>query len=523
MAKEKWMSYLVYQTNKKTGVTYVYEAKSYWDKEKQQARNKQVCIGKLDPKTKKLIPSKRLAAKQDAVPDPRVTASAKVIGPSILLDAISNELGLKKLLKSCFPKDHLPIMSMAYYLVTQGNALSRSETWSKSHAHPATATLTSQRISELLSRITIDHKQTFLKGWMEKVLKKDCLFYDIMSISSYSELNEYVKYGRNKDGEPLPQINLGMLFAQESGLPVYFQKTPGNITDVTTLANILKTFKSMNLKAPNCVLDRGFYSKKNIDDLFHAGAKFTVGVPLNNKWAQKVIDAAEDIHGPEGYQKIDGETLYVYSTPYKWGEGSRRCYVHVYFNAHARAKAIDEFNEKLLLYKAELEKDKLVKKHQEAYETFFVIKTTPKRGRQISYNNEAVSKHIKKYTGFFVLLSNSIKDSITALQVYRDKDKVEKSFNDLKNQLDMKRLRMHSAARVDGRLFVQFIALILTCALRDRIRKSELNGKCTIRELLGEMETLTRVKYSGKYGSIITELTKQQREILQQLKIDAPK
>ncbi len=72
------------------------------------------------------------------------------------------------------------------------------------------------------------------------------------------------------------------------------------------------------------------------------------------------------IHGPEGYQKIDGETLYVYSTPYKWGEGSRRCYVHVYFNAHARAKAIDEFNEKLLLYKAELEKDKLVKKHQEA-------------------------------------------------------------------------------------------------------------------------------------------------------------
>ena len=44
------MAYRTYQ-NKKTGITYVYEANSYWDKERKQARNKQVCIGKLDPET----------------------------------------------------------------------------------------------------------------------------------------------------------------------------------------------------------------------------------------------------------------------------------------------------------------------------------------------------------------------------------------------------------------------------------------------------------------------------------------
>ncbi len=27
----------IYQTNKQTGVTYVYENKAYWDKEKQQS------------------------------------------------------------------------------------------------------------------------------------------------------------------------------------------------------------------------------------------------------------------------------------------------------------------------------------------------------------------------------------------------------------------------------------------------------------------------------------------------------
>ncbi|RDI91906.1 hypothetical protein Q502_10610, partial [Mesotoga sp. Brook.08.YT.4.2.5.2.] len=53
-----------------------------------------------------------------------------------------------------------------------------------------------------------------------------------------------------------------------------------------------------------------------------------------------------------------------------------------------------------------------------------------------------------------------IKDPVEALRVYRNKDTIEKSFDDLKNQLDMKRLRIHSAASMDGRLFVQFIALI---------------------------------------------------------------
>ena len=41
-----------------------------------------------------------------------------------------------------------------------------------------------------------------------------------------------------------------------------------------------------------------------------------------------------------------------------------------------------------------------------------------------------------------------------------------------------------------------------------------------LRELLQGMETLTKIKYSGKYGHILTELTKQQREILTRLNID---
>jgi len=73
-----------------------------------------------------------------------------------------------------------------------------------------------------------------------------------------------------------------------------------------------------------------------------------------------------------------------------------------------------------------------------------------------------------------------------------------------------------------GRLFVQFIALIYMSALRKEMRKSNLIERYTVRELLQEMETLTKVKYSGKYGHVLTEITKSQREILQGLNITIP-
>ena len=59
------MPAIVYQTNKVTGITYAYESVSYWDKEKQQSRAKRKCIGKLDPETGEIIPTRKQKRKTD--------------------------------------------------------------------------------------------------------------------------------------------------------------------------------------------------------------------------------------------------------------------------------------------------------------------------------------------------------------------------------------------------------------------------------------------------------------------------
>lgn len=53
--------------NKKAGVTYVYESKSYWDKEKQQPRNKRKLIGKIDPVTGEMVPTGKRGRKPSSV------------------------------------------------------------------------------------------------------------------------------------------------------------------------------------------------------------------------------------------------------------------------------------------------------------------------------------------------------------------------------------------------------------------------------------------------------------------------
>ena len=62
---------IVKQYNKKTGVTYVYESHSYWDKEKKQHRSDRKLIGKVDPETGEIVPTrKKKAGAGDSSADP---------------------------------------------------------------------------------------------------------------------------------------------------------------------------------------------------------------------------------------------------------------------------------------------------------------------------------------------------------------------------------------------------------------------------------------------------------------------
>lgn len=60
--------------NKERGVTYVYESHSYWDKEKKQPRSHRKLIGRRDPETGEIVPT-RARRKGDGAPGPSDTTA----------------------------------------------------------------------------------------------------------------------------------------------------------------------------------------------------------------------------------------------------------------------------------------------------------------------------------------------------------------------------------------------------------------------------------------------------------------
>ena len=93
------------------------------------------------------------------------------------------------------------------------------------------------------------------------------------------------------------------------------------------------------------------------------------------------------------------------------------------------------FDEQILDWEAELVSQQLVSAHEEAYARFFTVKTTLKRGRRVTRNSEVIQAARRRYVGFTAILTTRYKDAVETLHVYREKDVVEKCFDDLKNTL----------------------------------------------------------------------------------------
>ena len=230
-------------------------------------------------------------------------------------------------------------MSLVYFIVQKGLPLSRSQTWSKGHLHPYGELIVSQRISELLLAIRDADRQKFLSLWMTKMTEQTISAHDITSISSYSKANEDVKYGYNRAASHCRRSTSPCSLGRRSCLPAYYRRMPGNISDVATLKTTMKSMDFLGSSSVHFILDRGFYSKANIDEVLERRHHFTIAVPSGLTWVEEVIDMHDQsIASPQNYQPIDdSEALYVATDLRKWGADRRRVYLHIYYNARNAA------------------------------------------------------------------------------------------------------------------------------------------------------------------------------------------
>lgn len=535
---------IVHQTDKRSGITYAYNAEYSWDKEKKQSRSKRSLIGRVDQQTGEIKPTDGRMKKEESDsniensspvkrgPKPAPYANRSFCGATYLFDAIGEKLGIIQDLKTCFPCNYQQILSVAYYLILEeNNPLSRFEKWSVLHKHPYGKDISSQRSSELFMSITEEAKQRFFKLQGKRRTEKEYWAYDTTSISSYSQTLKQVQYGMNKEHDRLPQINLALLFGEDSHLPFYYRKLAGNIPDVKTIKHLLEDFQILGFSKLKLVMDRGFFSEANVNAMYREHIKFLVAAKTSLSLVRNELDKVYDqMCGFENYN--ENYELYSMTVPTEWDytqdrlykgdtlTDKRRIYVHLYYNIDKAAEDQKNFTKKLTVLKKELENGKRVPENERLYKKYFTIKTTSVRGTQVSVKEDAV-KSANRYYGFFSLVSNETMNSVTALELYRNKDVVEKAFGNLKERLNLRRTLVSSEQSLEGKLFVEFVALIYLSYIKKQMSAQKLYKDYTMQVLLDRLDVIECFESPGQ-SMRVGELLEKQKALYENLGVKPP-
>lgn len=70
---------IVYQKDKRSGITYAYENHSYWDKELKRSRSKRKLIGRLNEETGQIVPTDGRCKKNSPYQKPEETEESKIL------------------------------------------------------------------------------------------------------------------------------------------------------------------------------------------------------------------------------------------------------------------------------------------------------------------------------------------------------------------------------------------------------------------------------------------------------------
>jgi len=326
---------------------------------------------------------------------------------------------------------------------------------------------------------------------------------DITSNSTYSEMGGYAEWGYNRDGEPLPQIEI-VLVTDEEGIPLAFQMLPGSIADVASLGSTVEWMESLGIRG-RLVADRGFENATNISSLLDRGIEFTIPanareMPIKKLMtkARKVMKDSDSIRRHEGrtyrvaeYEvgiaDLEGGHRYVTRLdPTEKGHESENALFETCRKVKAFVildprKAADDMDSLMsAIERAELELEGTVRR--DPAKEFSKLPAFVRSHLDWNVDDEGVM-HIERLqnsfsfdsnrAGMFVMFASEGTGWEEMMSSYDTRDWVEKAFDVYKTDTDGSRSRTGDPDRARARFFIKMLALIMRIHIQNRLRDHE--------------------------------------------------
>ena len=455
-----------------------------------------------------MIPTRPKKKRSEVIEAP-VQAVRTHVGLQKILEWAGHESGIDADLQRSFEiGDALKLSSIArYWVATDGDTLPRMESWQVMNPLPYGHPITQDVYGKLFASVGRNESgvQSYFQCRGQRVSSTGLnLALDTTTFSTYSKNQIEARQGFNKDGDGLDTIKLLVLYSVENRQPVAFSKQPGNIPDKISLANALRQLDMLDLASPVIVADNGFYSQDNMTHFAREHTKFLMLANSTDKWVRSEIDAAReelghfrnvcpfdvDVSGvmrrrQHGFSIVRKRTRGNFEA----GETesfTRRLYVHVFHKPEAAPIQERRLRESLFSLKKDLEDgvEEFRPAAQKQIDSYLTVKRTAK-GVKVDFKMDGIEE-AKRYWGYFVLVSNEIKDPFDALKAYRSREKIEELFATYKDSFDGRKPRTWYPENLYGRQFAQFLGLGYPCFLAKRI--------LDVKKALSEKETEGKTK-----------------------------
>ncbi len=390
----------------------------------------------------------------------------------------------------------------------------------------------------------------------------EIMYLDFTNQESYSRNHdsELLDYGHNKRGkDDIYQINISLCCDAESGIPFFHKIYPGNFNDKQFIHEYAKELRTrldnVGWKERNTlVIDRGINGKDNFDLLLEHKFDYIGGL-IEREFPQYFEIPKSDLRKTYSHKREDKNHLrirYISKVDEIYGKKHK---IVIFYSKENYDDKVDRLESRLVKYKRLCEQ-KLIEFKKEIMEKTFQsnwnnVENITKKLREInkemfsllsfkiqSYrfdlkwdiqrNEKSIKTYIDKF-GKHVLFTNrfNLTDK-QILDLFFDKDKIERNFQFLKSNAYTNRLivlgpMLHSKdERISSHVYTCIMALQLYQILRNRLKKAEI--EFSTQEALEEIQEIVcyYTKISGNDEAIrhINPLDDQQKKILRTMQIN---
>lgn len=456
---------------------YAYEVIAYWDPVLKKPRQKSKYLGVVvDKKKKVFIRREKKQRDEKLILD---------FGDAYLLYEFMKRKGVLSLLDEVFGDKAGYLISLLCYRLCHASAMDYAKIWyegSISRFLFKDVDLSSQRISDFLRDIGDEHVQRdFFQQYIPSFTnaKKGVI---IDSTALPNQIHFPFNMWGYSDSDIEKQIRFLFVVDRKSSLPLFFRYLPGNVVDVSSLRVTVEELKKFGVESSFVLIDSGFFSEDNIKGLYTEEIDFLTRLPSSRIiYKELVRQEAGKLESFDNAVRCGERALFVKQK--KIDLFGKEVYASIVLDPERKGRE----TKKLLLEALEQEKDD---------------------------EDDIEFKLMKK--GIMILVSTFKLKKKDVVPFYYLRQTVERLFGFSKDDLKIVPLRRHKEETLRGFLLLTFIALVVFVQL-----KKAIGEKHTVEGILLTMRNLKSKVYDDEI--LIQELTRQQKDITEELKIIMPK